>query len=195
MEIPTLNTRRLTLRGFVPDDLDRLAEMLGHPEVMRYMPGGKPLPREKAEATLRNILNHWEKHGFGWWAVVDNADGQLMGWCGLGIVDELSETEVAYLFDRPYWGKGIATEAAHASVTYGFEKLKLERIIALAHRENGASRRVMEKIGFGYDKDLHLWGLDLVQYATTRETFTSLQFGHGLTATDTDIEPGRMQGA
>jgi RimJ/RimL family protein N-acetyltransferase len=171
MHFPTVETDHLTLRGFVPDDLDRLAVILSDPGVMRYMPGGKPLPRERAEKTLQNILHHWEQRGFGWWAVICHADARLIGWCGLGFVDELAETEVAYLLDSPYWRRGYATEAARASLRYGFEELQLERIIALAHTENIASRRVMEKNGMAYEKELHLWDLDLAQYAITWDAF------------------------
>ncbi len=169
MQIPTIKTARLTLRGFAPDDVDRLAAILGDPEVMRYMPGGKPWSREKSEAIWQNILDHWEQYGFGWWAVVCNADAELIGWCGLTYLDELSETEVAYLLDKPYWGRGFATQAARASLNYGFEQRNLDRIIALAHIENGASRRVMEKIGMAYEKEIHLWGLDLAQYGIARD--------------------------
>jgi RimJ/RimL family protein N-acetyltransferase len=165
MQIPSIETDRLFLRAFTLDDLDDLAEIVRNPEVMRYMPGGKPMPRERAAANLKNIMDHWENHGFGWWAVDEKSDDRLIVWCGLGIVEELTATEVAYLFDQPYWGRGIATEAAHASLRYGFEELKLERVIALAHTENIASQRVMQKNGMEYRGALHLWGLDLVQYA------------------------------
>lgn len=171
MQIPVIESNRLTMRGFKPDDLDRLASILSDPEVMRYMPGGQPYSRERAEANLKFILRHWEKHGYGWWAVIHNAGARLIGWCGLTYVDELDETEVAYLFDRPYWNQGIGTEAAHASLRYGFEELELDRIIALAHTQNIASQRVMEKNGMVYEQELHLWGLDLVKYAITREAF------------------------
>ena len=171
MQIPTIETERLTMRGFTPDDLDRLAEILSNAQVMHYMPGGQPLSREKAEAKLRFILKHWEEHGFGWWAVIHKAEAQLTGWCGLTYVDELSEIEVAYLFDRPYWGQGIGTEAAHASLRYGFEELNLDRIIALAVPENVGSWRVMEKNGLTFETRLHLWDLDLVKYSIDRDAF------------------------
>ena len=171
MQIPTIETERLTMHGFTPDDLDRLAEILSNPQVMRFMPGGQPLPREKSEANLNAILRHWDQYGFGWWAVVHNADARLMGWCGLAHVEELSEIEVAYLYDQPYWGKGLGTEAAHASLRYGFEELSLERIIALAVPENIGSWRVMEKNDLTFETRLHLWGLDLVKYSITRDAF------------------------
>lgn len=183
MQIPIIETDRLALRGFAPDDLNRLAEILSTPEVMRYMPGGKPMSRERAEANLRQILGHWEQHGFGWWAVVYRPDDRLIGWCGLGLVDELGETEVAYLFDQPYWGKGIGTEGAHASLRYGFEELDLHRVIALAHTENIASQRVMQNNGMAYEGELHLWGLDLVQYAIAREAFQPREIVYTLHST------------
>lgn len=174
MQIPTIETARLTLRGFVPEDIDRLAVILSDSEVMRYMPGGEPRTREQSERALTGIFEHWEMHGFGWWAVVHRSDAELIGWCGLTMIDEPPVTvdvEVAYLLDRPYWNKGFATEGAHASLRYAFDELELQRIIALAIPENGASRRVMEKIGMQYEKDVHFWDLDLVQYFITRDEF------------------------
>ena len=76
-----------------------------------------------------------------------------------------------YAFAKPAWGKGIATEAAAASVQYGFTRARLARIIALAVPENTASRRVMEKIGMRYERDTHLFGLDLAQYAVGSSEF------------------------
>jgi RimJ/RimL family protein N-acetyltransferase len=169
--IPIIETDRLTLRGFTPHDLDRLAEILSDPDVMRFMPGGQPFTRERTEANLKSILRHWDEHGFGWWAVIHNADACLIGWCGLTYLPELSETEVAYLYDRPYWNKGIGTEAAQASLRYGFEELELDHIVALAVPENIGSRRVMEKNSLVYETQLHLWGLDLAKYAITRDAF------------------------
>jgi ribosomal-protein-alanine N-acetyltransferase len=174
VRIPTIETERLTLREFDPQDVNRLAAILSDPEVMRYMPGGEARSREQSEAAWRSIVVHWERYGFGWWAVVCKADANIIGWCGLAMIDEPPETvdvEVAYLLARPYWGRGIATEGAHASLRYGFEELDLDRIIALAFPENVASRRVMEKNGLVYEKVVHLWGLDLVQYAIARDAF------------------------
>ncbi|MFB0558272.1 MAG: GNAT family N-acetyltransferase [Candidatus Bathyarchaeia archaeon] len=170
MRPPIVKTDRLTLRGFEYRDIDRLAEILGDPLVMRYMPGSKPWPREWAEKELRNIIEHWDQYGYGRWAVL-HEDGKLIGWCGLGYLKELGETEVAYLLDKDYWNRGYATEAARLSLGYGFEEAELDRIIALAFPENAASIRVMEKIGMVYEKVTHVWNLDLVQYKITREMF------------------------
>jgi RimJ/RimL family protein N-acetyltransferase len=170
--IPRLDTQRLLMREFGPADLDRLAEMLSNPQVMRFMPGGRPVPRERVTAALNNIGREWQERGYGRWAIVPKIEAALIGWCGLGYVPELDEIEVLYLFDQPYWGRGFATEAACASLRYGFGTLKLERIIALAVPENVASRRVMEKLGMTYERDCHLWELDLVQYAIAPDAFS-----------------------
>jgi ribosomal-protein-alanine N-acetyltransferase len=163
-----IETERFILRGFVPEDIDRLTEILGDPIVMRYMPGDKPWPREWAERELRNLIGHWDQHGYGRWAVVKSEDDKVIGWCGLGFLPELNETEVAYLLDKDYWNRGYATEAARISLRYGFEEAGLDRIIALAFPDNAASIRVMEKIGMTYEKITHIWRLDLVQYGISR---------------------------
>ena len=170
MKPPVMRTKSLTLIGFVPGDVDRLAEIIGDPEVMRYMPGSRPWPREAAEREVGKIIDHWVRRGYGRWAVV-HGDGRMIGWCGIEFVGELNETEVAYLLDKGYWNRGYATEAARLSLGFGFEEVGLERIIALAFPENAASRRVMEKIGMVYEKAIHIWNTDLVQYKITRDLF------------------------
>lgn len=138
---------------------------------MRYFPGGKPWTRERAERELVDLMEHWQLHGYGRWAVVDREDEKMIGWCGLGFLTELGETEIAYLLDRGYWNRGIATETAKISLKFGFEEAKLNRIIALAFPENGASVRVMEKIGMAYDGVIHIWNSDLVRYKITFDKF------------------------
>ena len=173
LRVPSIITERLTLRGFCPEDLDRLAVILGDPSVMRYMPGGKPLPRRRTEGSLRKILNSWERRGYGRWAVTHNADQCLIGWCGLEYLAETDETAVVCLLDSPFWNRGLATEAVHASLRYAFEELGLGRVVGLAHTENAASRRLMEKNGLVFQKTTRLWEMDLVEYAITGEGFQS----------------------
>jgi ribosomal-protein-alanine N-acetyltransferase len=171
MTPPTLETPRLILRPFVPGDLDRVAELLADPAVVRYLPGGTPRTREQSERTLNFIIDHWELHSFGWWAVALKVTGELIGWCGLKWVETTGETEVLYTFAQAQWGKGYATEAARASLRYGFETLKLDRIIAVAVPENRASRHVMEKLGMTYDRIAFYYNSDLASYSITRQAF------------------------
>ena len=171
MTPPTLETPRLILRPFVPGDLDHLAEILTDPDVTRYLPGGTPRTYEQSEQILNFIIDHWNQHGFGWWAVTLKATGELIGWCGLKLVETTGETEVLYTFVKAQWGQGYATEAARASLRYGFETLKLDRIIAVAVPENRASRHVMEKLGMKYDGIAFYYNSDLASYSITRQAF------------------------
>src|SRR5437867_6318521 len=99
---------------------------------MRYLPGGEPTPRDRLDGVLESGLAHWDARGYGLWAVCDLAGGELLGHCGLRYVDEIEQTEVRYALGKSFWGRGIATEAAKASVRFGFEEAGLELIVALA---------------------------------------------------------------
>jgi ribosomal-protein-alanine N-acetyltransferase len=172
MGLPEIETERLLLRQFTPADLDAYAERIfADPQVTRFLPRRDIPPRERTERVLKYFGEHWQKHGFGDWAVTDRVDGQLIGQCGLNLVPEAGEVEVEYSLAKAYWGWGIATEAARASVRFGFETLRLERIIALADPQNIASRRVMEKVGLTYQKEVFFFGMQLVFYQLEREEY------------------------
>jgi RimJ/RimL family protein N-acetyltransferase len=163
-----IETERLVLRRFVPDDLDELVRLRADPEVMRYI--GEQ-SREKVEQRLQYYISHYDPHGFGMWAVIHKGTDRMIGWCGLIFLDETPEVEVGYGVARDYWGQGLMTEAARASLRYGFERAGLERIVAVAMPENTASRRIMEKLGMRYEKNVFHYGHDLVYYAIGRDEF------------------------
>lgn len=161
-----VETERLALRHFEPSDLDVYAERIFcDPDVLRYLPKRDAPARERAQRTMDFFNGEWKKFPYGPWAVVEKASGELMGHCGLRFIPEIDETEVLYALGKDYWGKGYATEAAQASVDFGFQRVGLARIVALAVPENIASRRVMEHCGLVYEKDIELFGLDCVYYA------------------------------
>jgi ribosomal-protein-alanine N-acetyltransferase len=107
---------------------------------------------------------HWEKHGYGNWGILPIGETEINGWAGLQYLPELNETEVGFLLDRPFWGKGYATEAAQVSLQYGFEHCNLVHIIALVHPDNFPSRRVINKCGMVYVDSVPLWGMGLMRY-------------------------------
>ncbi|HEX8141920.1 MAG TPA: GNAT family N-acetyltransferase [Pyrinomonadaceae bacterium] len=166
--MPEIETSRLRLRMFTPADLDQLLLITSDPEVMKYLGMGGARTREKTKNTIDAILRHWEQHGFGIWAVEHKADRSLIGWCGLQMLEKTPEVEIAYLLAHAYWNQGLATEAARAAIEYGFNRLQLERIVAIARPENVGSYRVMEKIGMKYEKDAHFYNVDVVYYAIER---------------------------
>lgn len=166
--MPEIETSRLRLRMFRPSDLDALAGITGDAEVMKYLGTSGARSREKTKNTIDAILRHWDEHGFGIWALDHKADRRLIGWCGLQMLEKTPEVEVAYLLAKAYWNQGLATEAARASIEYGLDELKLQRIVAIARPENVGSYRVMEKVGMKYERDAHFYNVDVVYYAIDR---------------------------
>ncbi|NIM95934.1 MAG: GNAT family N-acetyltransferase [Anaerolineales bacterium] len=164
MEIPIIHTQRLVLRGLDPLDLDYLHSILSDREVIRYLPRTEPWPIAIVQKWIESQQNQWDEYGFGWWAVEHQKSGELIGWSGLNHIVESDEDEVLYLFAKPYWGRGIATEAAKASVEYGFGVVGLDEIIGLTHPENFQSQRVLEKCGLEFINMAQYFGMELRRY-------------------------------
>jgi RimJ/RimL family protein N-acetyltransferase len=167
---PSIKTERLLLRPFFAEDIPSV-QFYADPEVMRYIPGGA---RDKSQLTERFLGQidvrraDWARLGFGMWAIVLNATGRVIGHCGLQYLPDRSDVEVFYLLDKPYWNQGFATEAAEATIHFGFERAGLKRIVALAMPENIGSRRVMEKAGMRFERNAHFYGCDAVLYSISR---------------------------
>ena len=171
-----LQTPRLTLRLLQPDDAVVLHRIYQSEGVLRYFPNPTPPPLERVERFVAGQQAHWEAHGYGNWGVLPAGEQEIIGWAGLQYLPELNETEVGFLLDRPYWGRGYATEAAMASIHFGFERGRgtvsstLDHIIALVHPGNLASRRVIEKCGMVYLETIPLWGIDLMRHSIANPT-------------------------
>ena len=168
--VPQIETPRLLLRSWRDEDLDAYARMCADPEVMRYLPS--TLTSEQSEQQIAKFVRHWEERGFGLWAVEIRETGAFAGFVGLQHSEDWPEgehkTEVGWRLDRSYWGQGLATEGALASLHYGFEDLGLERIISITLPENVASRRVMEKSGLSLRGEARWRGFDVVWYDISR---------------------------
>lgn len=166
-----IETHRLRLRHFAPDDLDELALIFSDPLVLKYLSPSRPATREETEHALLSMIRHWQRHAYGRWAVVERATNKLMGYGGLRCFD--GTPELVYLLARPHWNYGFATEIAHACLEYGFMRHKFERIVAVTQPGNLASRRVMEKAGLSYERDDNFYNIDVVLYALTRTDYLS----------------------
>lgn len=155
-----LETERLALRRFTPADLDNLVDLDSDPEVMRYLTGGRPTPRATVrDRILPNILAGYDRRPErGWWAAVERATGEFLGWFALTVNgdDPPSEVDLGYRLRRAAWGKGYATEGSRALIDKAFTELDVERIYAETMAVNTASRRVMEKAGLRYVRTFHL---------------------------------------
>ena len=174
MEVPEIVTPRLLLRGWREGDVEGMAAIYSDPEVVRFL---RPLDLEGTRQQLRRFANHWKEHGFGLWAVEERKSGRLIGRVGLLHHDDWTATphdaEVGWALDRSTWGRGLATEGGAAALRYGFETRPMERIISIAHRENVASRRVMEKLGLRREGETDWRDTPVVWYAISRSDWSS----------------------
>jgi len=146
---PVVETARLVLRDLTPDDLEALAALYADPEIRRYFPDGVRT-FEETRAELAWIIDvYYGRYGYGLWATVLKETGTFIGRCGLlpWEIDGRTEVEVAYLLDKRYWGRGLATEAARAIVDHAFATLPVDRLICMVDPENAASRGVAVKVG------------------------------------------------
>jgi RimJ/RimL family protein N-acetyltransferase len=176
-----LETDRLLLRRFTLEDEDALLELDNDPEVMLYINGGAPVPREEiVEETLPAFLSYYDRfEGFGFWAVIEKRSGQFLGWFhfrpgeGAGPL----EPELGYRLHRSAWNKGYATEVSRALIDKGFSEFAVERVYAETMVVHVGSRRVMEKAGMRFKRTFHAdWPVRIpgdelgdVEYEITRE--------------------------
>jgi [ribosomal protein S5]-alanine N-acetyltransferase len=162
--IETVETDRLRGTRVTPDDHDALCALLGDPRVGATL-GGTLSPAE-VEASLAAKMAHWERHDFGWWLWRERATGDPVARGGLQHthVGGRDEVEVGWAVMADRWGEGFATELGAASLRVAFERLALPDVVAFTLPENVASRRVMEKLGFAYERDVVHAGLPHVLY-------------------------------
>jgi ribosomal-protein-alanine N-acetyltransferase len=149
-----IESDRLLLRHFVPEDLDALFALYRDPEVTRYIPDAPRTYEEAREELIWHMFGHPHHPQLGLWATIHKPSGAFIGRCGLlpWTMDGQFEVEVAYLISRPFWGQGLGTEAAQAILAYGFEQLALSRLICVIDARNRASLRVAAKIGMTFER-------------------------------------------
>jgi RimJ/RimL family protein N-acetyltransferase len=165
-----IETERLRLRMLRDSDVDNLAALFADPDVMRYVGNGKPTDRVEAEKTLASIIAHWDRHGFGRWAIEEKGSGEFVGYGGLRSL--LGTPEVVYHFAKRHWRKGFATETARASLRFGFNEKGFDRIVAIAKPENAASIHVMEKVGMHFEQQTSYYDIKVVQYEISAAEFS-----------------------
>lgn len=148
-----LETKRLYLRQFTLADAQLLVNLNANPEVTKYL-HEQPTTLEVAQQVLEQaILPQYKLYNYGRWSTHLKSNHEFIGWCGLKYVKERDEIDLGYRFFQQHWGKGYATEAAKASIDYGFNVLKINHIMAQAHVENLASQNVIIKCGFTFRKE------------------------------------------
>jgi RimJ/RimL family protein N-acetyltransferase len=147
--IPEVRTGRLLLRDWREEDLDLFARMNTDPRVMEYFPS--LLSRPESDELAARIRGKWSEHGFGPWAVEIPGVAVFAGFVGLSVPSFSAPftpcVEVGWRLAHARWGQGYATEAARASLAFGFEQLKIAEIVSFTVPANVRSTHVMEKLG------------------------------------------------
>lgn len=142
-----IETPRLTLREMTEDDLPGLRAILQDAQTMAAYEG--PFDDAEVDDWLRRMLDRYRTEGFGLWAVVLRDTGDMIGQCGITIQHIMDEDvhEVGYLFNREFWHRGYAMEAARACRDYAFHTLGVQRVYAQVRDTNIASMNVAIRLG------------------------------------------------
>lgn len=144
-------TPRLFLRQFTEQDAPLIYKLNSDPDVVKYI--HEPVLKSEAEARkiITDIILPQYKLNLGRWAIHTKFDYEFIGWCGLKFIEETGIIDLGYRLLKTAWGKGYATEAAQYTLIYGLRDLNIETITGMAHVENIASIKILEKIGMKFN--------------------------------------------
>jgi ribosomal-protein-alanine N-acetyltransferase len=161
-----IETPRMRLSRWQPSDAVAFRPIAQDPLVMRYVNNGEPWSDAKVREFIARQMWHIKNNGFCFWKIQRKPDGRLIGLCGLQALRLGSrwEVEIGWWLTPPNWGRGLAAEAAGAVMREALRTLNIERIVAIAIPENYASRRIMQKIGMRYERNVLHRGFDVVLY-------------------------------
>ncbi|MBO3116603.1 GNAT family N-acetyltransferase [Winogradskyella sp. DF17] len=162
-----IETERLVMRPVTIDDVNDFFELDSNPNVLKFL-GNNPITSiEESKIMIKDIIEQYKTFGIGRLAITKKDTKEFIGWSGLKfervVRKEFNYCDVGYRLKEQFWGNGYATEAALASIDFGFKKLKLKEICAAAEAKHGASNHILKKIGmteagtFIFDNTLCNW--------------------------------------
>lgn len=169
-------TDRLILREILLTDIEGMYELDSDPEVHKYL-GNNPV-KEKGEIidVINFIRQQYIDNGIGRWAIIDKKTKEFIGWTGLKYVTELTNNhknyyDLGYRLRRKYWGKGIATESAKASLDYAFDKLNAKEVYAMADSKNDGSNKILKKVGLSFIETFDIDNIEHNWYKITKTEY------------------------
>jgi ribosomal-protein-alanine N-acetyltransferase len=133
--------------------------------VTRYIGDGTPWPEERSRQFVARQIALYGERGFCLWKLLPKTGGPLIGFCGLQALPELDEIEIGWWLARAWWGCGLATEAARVAMRDAFDRVGIERIVAIAQPANTASIHIMEKLGMRFERIVQPRGIPVVLYS------------------------------
>ena len=152
-----LTTARLVLREFAADDAPFILELLNDPSWLRFIGDRGVRTLDDARAYLANgPQKMYREHGFGLWRVERKADSTVIGMCGLLQRPNLADVDLGFAFLPRHWGRGFAREAAAATLAHAERVGGLKRVVALTALDNERSIRLLEKLGFTFERIVRL---------------------------------------
>jgi ribosomal-protein-alanine N-acetyltransferase len=149
-----LETERLLFRTWQPEDWLAFRPIATDPEVMQYIETGKPWSDERIKQFVDRQISVLGEYGFCLWQLIHKQDRRLIGFCGMQPLGDTGEIEIGWWLAKDYWKRGLATEAGRAVLDYAFATRHLPRVVAIVQPPNLASRRVMEKLGMHFEKEM-----------------------------------------
>lgn len=152
-----LETERLSLRQFTVDDAQFILKLLNEPSFLRYIGDKQVRSLEDAEAYILNgPMASYERNGFGLYLVALKESYTPIGMCGFLKREELPDPDIGFAFLPEFWNKGFAFEAASALLEDARQRLSLQRILAITSLDNEASIKLLQRLGFRFDKVVRL---------------------------------------
>jgi ribosomal-protein-alanine N-acetyltransferase len=150
-----LNTARLLLRHFEPEDLEPLYALYRDPEIRKYYPDGTRTLQETKEELEWFICGHPRYPELGLWATIERSTGEFLGRCGLlpWHIQGKDEVELAFMIKKNRWRQGFATEAAQGIIAHAHRVLGLQRLVSLVVPGNAASAGVARKVGMSFERE------------------------------------------
>jgi [ribosomal protein S5]-alanine N-acetyltransferase len=171
-----IETERLFLRTWMPQDALALAAIYGDPETMRYIGTGVARSLDETQISLEHMIAAEERDGFSIWPVVRKTDSCIVGTCGLMRTEESGVLELGFAFAPDARGQGYGYESSRAVLDFGFAHLHAMRIVALVHPFNTPSVRLINKLGMRFDRLARVKragvGHDLLRYTCDAEEET-----------------------
>lgn len=158
-------TNRLIIREIQPTDLDEMFKLHADPEVHIYLGNRTITSKEKVMEAIDWLQQQYIDFGVGRWAMINKATGNFIGWTGLEYVTkEINKHknfyDLGYRLLKEFWGQGFATESAFASLDYGFDKLNIKEVYAMADCNNIGSNKILKKVGLRYIEKFDLEGIE-----------------------------------